>query len=383
MLVVVSQAERVKAVHSSIHTTTNIHIPTHSHHPLTPLKRMTSCRAVFHNFVDVFIDYINAGGHVWRRGPYRDDMSTAQVPKAKRLVAIGDLHGDFEKSILQFKVAGLINDKGDWIGKDTVCVQVGDVLDRGDDEIKLMLWLEKLKHEAAAAGGALHVINGNHETLTVQGRFRYATRGSRQRFDEWLKWYEIGRRLKALCQRGEPHPLQPVPDSVPEKWRSRFVAMRPGGPLATRFIGGQRTVLAVGKTLFVHGGILPQHLDIGLDRINKETQAWIMGRPGSHMPDYLKYRDAVVWARDYSDEEKPDCELLRKVLARAGFSRMVVGHTIQTGINAACDGMVIRVDVGSSRGCTDGSPQVLEILNDKHLNVLRMEAKKASKTAAA
>jgi hypothetical protein len=44
---------------------------------------------------------------------------------------------------------------------------------------------------------------------------------------------------------------------------------------------------------------------------------------------------------------------------------MVVGHTIQQrGINSACDDMVFRVDVGLSKGCGDGNPEVLIIYED-------------------
>jgi len=41
-----------------------------------------------------------------------------------------------------------------------------------------------------------------------------------------------------------------------------------------------------------------------------------------------------------------------------GAARMVVGHTIQdAGINGACGGRVLRIDVGLSAGCGDGEPQ--------------------------
>lgn len=33
----------------------------------------------------------------------------------------------------------------------------------------------------------------------------------------------------------------------------------------------------VGSTLFVHGGVLPSHVEYGLERINNETRAWLMG----------------------------------------------------------------------------------------------------------
>lgn len=50
-------------------------------------------------------------------------------------------------------------------------------MDRGDQEIKLLFMLERLQQQAAAAGGALYVLNGNHETMNVAGNFRYATAG--------------------------------------------------------------------------------------------------------------------------------------------------------------------------------------------------------------
>jgi hypothetical protein len=57
-----------------------------------------------------------------------------------------------------------------------------------------------------------------------------------------------------------------------------------------------------------------------------------------------------------------------------GMSRVVVGHTIQgeKGINAACGGKAIRVDVGMSQGCGGGKPQVLEILDDGKGRVSRL-----------
>jgi hypothetical protein len=57
-------------------------------------------------------------------------------------------------------------------------VQVGDILDRGDQELKLLYMLERLQRQATAAGGALWVLNGNHETMNVGGNFRYATKGT-------------------------------------------------------------------------------------------------------------------------------------------------------------------------------------------------------------
>src|SRR5579862_5552978 len=57
-----------------------------------------------------------------------------QLPAPKRLVAIGDVHGDAAAARAVLRLAGAIDDHDAWIGGDLVVVQLGDVLDRGDGE---------------------------------------------------------------------------------------------------------------------------------------------------------------------------------------------------------------------------------------------------------
>jgi hypothetical protein len=41
------------------------------------------------------------------------------------------------------------------------------------------------------------------------------------------------------------------------------------------------TVLQVGDTLFAHAGVLQEHVDYGLDKINTQVSGWMEGRyPG-------------------------------------------------------------------------------------------------------
>ena len=46
------------------------------------------------------------------------------LPAVERLVAIGDLHGDFEKAQRAFRVGGLIDEQDRWTGGTTTAVQV-------------------------------------------------------------------------------------------------------------------------------------------------------------------------------------------------------------------------------------------------------------------
>ncbi|KAL2320133.1 hypothetical protein Fmac_029102 [Flemingia macrophylla] len=72
------------------------------------------------------------------------------------------------------------------------------------------------------------------------------------------------------------------------------------------------------------------------------------------------------------DEHDCDCSALEHVLATVpSVKRMVMGHTIQTvGINGVCDDKGIRIDVGLSKGCGDGLPEVLEISGNSGLRIL-------------
>ena len=75
-------------------------------------------------------------------------------------------------------------------------LQVGDQLDRGDEEVEILYWLERLQREASKAGGALHILNGNHETMNAGGRFRYATRGGVEGFKRWQTINVMADKLK-------------------------------------------------------------------------------------------------------------------------------------------------------------------------------------------
>jgi hypothetical protein len=60
-------------------------------------------------------------------------------PPPRPAPAVGDLHGDLDKTVASLKLARVIEEAEDgslsWAGGDTVVVQLGDVLDRGNTEI--------------------------------------------------------------------------------------------------------------------------------------------------------------------------------------------------------------------------------------------------------
>lgn len=266
-------------------------------------------------------------------------------PAPKRLVAIGDLHGDLDAAKRALKLGGAIDDGDQWIGGDLFVVQVGDQLDRGDGDRAIVDLFDALAEQAKGAGGTVLALNGNHEIMNVQLDFRYVTPGSNRPFDEFA--------ADVKPARGQPVEL-----------KGRAVAFSPGGPYALKL--AKRPVYAVvGDSVFVHGGITMKQARYGLDKLDDESRAWLEGKRPTP-PQMLVAEDGPVWSRAFSAQTgADDCRELDGVLGALGKKRMVMGHTPQKpDISFACDKKAIRIDVGMSRHY-QGTIQVLEIVGDE------------------
>lgn len=261
---------------------------------------------------------------------------------ADRIVALGDVHGDLSAAQDALRLAGAIDGDDDWIGGDLVIVQTGDQLDRGDDEEAILELFERLANDAHDAGGAFYALLGNHEIMNVELDLRYITAGGFADFADTAYDPEDSELLTYL----------------PEE-RGRVAAFRPGGEWATT-LAEHNVMMVVGQTAFVHGGILPEHVEYGLERANAEVQEWMEGTADE--PWDVTDGDGPVWVRDHSDGPA-DCDSLEEALGALGVQRMVVGHTVQAQVNAACDEQVWRVDVGMAE-YYEGPIQALQIEGD-------------------
>lgn len=272
----------------------------------------------------------------------------SRLPAPARLVALGDLHGDFAATRAALQLAGAIDEQDRWVGGALVVVQTGDQLDRGDGERKILELLERLQGEARQAGGALHVLNGNHELMNAAGDMRYVTAGGFVDFAE-VPGIDLA---------------DPRVASVEPALRGRLLAFAPGGPYA-RKLATRPVVLIVGDTVFAHGGVLPEHARKGLDAINTETQRWLRGE-GEISPELLQGEASPLWSRRFCQDPGPaDCAVAEQTLTALAVKRMVLGHTVHTeGIVNNCDGKVWCIDVGMA-AYYNGHPEVLEIVGEQ------------------
>jgi len=327
------------------------------------------------------------------------------IETSSRVVAIGDLHGDMEQGIRALRLAGAVSPDATkpedchWVAGDMHLVQLGDILDRGDDEISLLLLLRKLEEEAEAAGGAIHFINGNHEVLNVAGDFRYVTEGAMRESEEFH-----GRLVESfggtMALLGVPCDMVSVcstakwsgEESGPEyqRYRCRVELFAPGGPIALQF-AQHHAVLVINDTLFTHGGVSTTHTEIGLDNLNRSVSAWMRGGGlPAELEDALFHAtgsgDSLVWNRTWGKtteymrnyQKRVSRGEMTKILEATSLEvgrevkRLVIGHTVQPrGANVEFDGRAWRMDVGASRGVKGAAPEVLEIVPGEEPRIIK------------
>ena len=318
----------------------------------------------------------------------------AAPPKAAeppRIVAVGDLHGDHDVWIAIARSAGLIDKKGKWSGGNTTLVQLGDVVDRGPDSLKIIRHLMLLQRQAPRSGGKVYVLVGNHEAMNMTNDLRYvhphdfaafADRDSSMRRDAV---YEANKKAIEAAYRAR------FPTMTPEAIRAEWIkttplgkvehqaAWNPDGEIG-RWVVRNPAVLKLGDTLFVHGGISAAYAAVPIDEINRRVAEALKAKdetPTSIINDPrgpLWYRGLITRQGD-DETTRPQAlaaatpltidQEIDLVLRAYGVKRIVVGHTPSlSGILSASGGHLWRADSANSRAY-GGTPSYLEIVGDR------------------
>ncbi len=278
----------------------------------------------------------------------------------ERVVAVGDVHGDFAQFKAILRSAGLINADLQWSGGKTHLVQIGDIPDRGPETRKAFDLMMQLEEQAETAGGAVHALLGNHDAMNLYGDLRYVTPGEFASFrtDDSEKVREIfyQRHLEQLAEnpetKGQPPPGEDYRKAWEEKYPLGYFEHRfhfgPNGSYG-KWIAQHNAIIQINDTIFSHAGIGPKYADIDFDTINDRIR--------EEMKDFSKLRGGILidtegplWYRGWAKDEEAALEdPLEKVLNRYDARRMVIGHTPTEGtVIPRFSGRILMVDVGLS-----------------------------------
>jgi len=266
-----------------------------------------------------------------------------------RVVAVGDVHGDYDQLVAVLRSASLIDEAGTWSGGTAHLVQTGDLPDRGPDTRKAMDLLMRLEGEAARAGGAVHALIGNHEAMNVYGDLRYASAGEFEAFRD----ADSAKARDALFRAQTPK----IADADRAAWDADHPlgyaehrrAFAPTGKYG-RWILGHNVAVRIDDTLFLHGGLSPKYADWGIRKINEEARRELEG--GAPPEGGLVLDEAgPLWYRGLAlGDEGAQEEGLEALLKAYGVRRIVIGHTYTEGaLIPRFGGRVLQIDVGLSR----------------------------------
>ena len=275
----------------------------------------------------------------------------------ERIVAVGDIHGDYENYIRVLGDAGIVNRRGNWIAEETHFVQLGDLPDRGPDSYKIIEHMKQLEMQAEKDGGRVHALIGNHEAMNIYGDLRYVhpgefralrSRNARLLQDELYDGH-IARRMEADSEfRSSDDYRDQFNALYPLGYVEHRIHWAPDGVLGS-WVVGHNTLIKINRSLFVHGGVAPSMLELSISEINQQVRTELNG----NLPEEYglsEKDDGPLWYRGLSsNEEAMEAEHVEKGLETFDVDRIVVGHTPMLGtIVPRFEGKVLVIDTGIS-----------------------------------
>jgi len=289
----------------------------------------------------------------------------------ERIVAIGDLHGDFDNYLATLQAAGLVDKKGKWTGDGAHLVQTGDIPDRGPDTGRIIEHIIKLDKQARRKGGRVHNLIGNHEAMNVYGDLRYVhegeyaafvTRNSDDLRDRWFGLY-----LQRLEQ-SDPERFAALPEDFRVRWNQEYPlgwvehrqAWDPGGEFG-EWVLQNKVAVRINDVVFVHGGIsgfyCQNSLEWMTENVRRNLRNFDPGNAGILEDDF-----GPLWYRGLSGVEPAAVpETVDAILAQHGARHIVVGHTPTSGVIwPRYDGKVVMIDTGIA-GAYGGHLGYLEV----------------------
>jgi hypothetical protein len=313
------------------------------------------------------------------------DSPVCDIRTSERIVAIGDIHGAYDRFVEILQAAGLIDKRLRWTGKRAHLVQLGDILHRGSDSRRTLDLLRRLERDATRAGGRVHVLLGNHEVMHLMSDWRYVSEGEYAAFRN-AGSEELRERAYTMFARQEAERAKQEDRPHDEKaFRERFMKEVPLGFLEMRlafdakgeygrWLRERPALVRINGIVFVHGGISEEVAALGCEGINEAFRREITGPPPApateqEQPEQLSTSErGPFWyrglAQEPEDEFRPTLDV---ILARMGARAIVVGHTVAPGrIAARFGGRVALIDSGMLGGdfYPGGVAAALEINGD-------------------
>jgi hypothetical protein len=293
--------------------------------------------------------------------------NVCDLTTTERVVAIGDIHGAYDRFLSMLRAAGLIDGRQKWAGGRARLVQTGDVLDRGPDSRKAIDFLRGLERDAAAAGGRVYALAGNHEFMRLVGDWRYVSAGEFKAFQN-AESTDLRDRVHALnAERAAQRARAENRTFNEREYREQFLKDFPLGYFEMqrafskdgdygKWVRSRVAAVKINGVLFIHGGVSDKVANLGCQGLNAEVQRDLAAAPvpAEQITSLLSAtEDGPLWYRGMASEPEAAFEpMLSSILKRLDAKAVVIGHTpIANGqITTRFGGRVVMIDTGMLGG---------------------------------
>ena len=285
-------------------------------------------------------------------------------PPQKRIIVIGDIHGDLKVAIKCLILAKCIKyieppthkdidvmdafyNTLEWIGGETYVVQLGDQIDRVrtqsldknnisqdipyEDEgstLEIFYLFLHLDNLAKQQGGRVLSLLGNHEIMNINGDFSYVSREEFTAFQKHLgHLYTHNNSRKSKKNYSHNTQSRKNISNLPYGYYERLGAFKPTGLCANLLGYNYYTMLQIGNWLFCHGSpTLFTTSNYSIDLINNVVSMYLLGidSKGKHIQHHYdeitnsrsddnQTDKSVLWDRTFGDGINKDITLCAKL----------------------------------------------------------------------
>ncbi len=247
------------------------------------------------------------------------------------LFFVADTHGEYEILAELLRQHEIVDASMSWSFGNGRLVILGDVLDRGPHQTEILWLFYKLEAEAARAGGQLHFVIGNHESMVLLGDLRYL------------------------------HPKYPQVAEV--LGAESYQALLGPGTVLGDWLRSKPTVIKLNDLLCVHGGISSAIVaaDLSLTDINQTAAAVLTGGPvtDEEAAALVMRGEGPHWYRGYfardPEQQAAAAKQVDDVRRHFGIDSVLVGHTPVPTVTPLLEGRVLAVQVYPHRDETTGA----------------------------
>jgi len=275
-----------------------------------------------------------------------------------RVVAVADLHGDYDRFIfiLTQPGVGILDEELHWVAGKTHLVQLGDIMDRGTEARKIFDLLIRLEKEAAAVGGMVHALIGNHEEMNITGiALDYPNYVTVEQFVAFLpesyRKAKEAKYLKTLSpeerKAAEEGGLDVAADeNLASFWRNILDRKDPEARKA--YVLGfneaygdwllqKNVIIKINDVIYVHGGVSEAFSKWPLREINtlmRTELEFFQGRMRNPQqfrhpfkPKLVYNPDSPLWFRGLASKGSESAQgEVDRILTNLGARAMVIGH---------------------------------------------------------